>query len=103
MDAIINIIKAWWDWNATWWDSFKTFFSDFWYGLFDSVLSAAQGLITSIPIPDALKNIDIWGGLPSQALYILDKLHIVTVLGIIAAGYGVRFALNLIPSWATRV
>lgn len=41
-------------------------------------------------------------GLPPTGVYLLTSLGLGEIMAMIASAYAVRFALNLIPSWATR-
>ena len=90
------------DWILSLFELVKSWIFDASYAVFDAVLSVFQSIITSIPVPSSWASVTPWAGLSPQALWVLDKLQIVTVLSILAAAWGIRFLMNLIPSWATR-
>ncbi|WP_321531745.1 hypothetical protein [uncultured Desulfuromonas sp.] len=85
------------------WVTFKEFVLDTLYLLFDVILTAVETAVTSIPVPEILTTFDPWSWVNPQAAYVLDALNIALVLGILLAGYTIRFALNLIPAAFTRV
>ena len=41
-------------------------------------------------------------GLPPLGVYLLTALGLGQIMAMIATAYTIRFAINLIPSWATR-
>lgn len=86
------------------WHAVTTFLLDLVAGLLDVVLSVAESVVQSIPVPSSWQTAgDPLAGLPGQVLYLLNAVGIPEFLGIVGAGYGVRFLLNLIPAALTRV
>ncbi|WP_316348387.1 hypothetical protein [Desulfuromonas acetoxidans] len=85
------------------WVAFKAFVVDTLYLLFDTLLTTVETVINAIPVPDIVTSFDPWSWVNPQAAYVLDALNIALVLGILFAGYTIRFALNLIPAAFTRV
>lgn len=92
---------------ATWVGSFfKAFFSaigDFFYAIWDFFLSLFSSMVSAIPVPASWSTGNLYDSLPGQTLWFLNQIGFTTFLLIIFGAYGVRFLLNLIPSWATRV
>ena len=91
-------------WFTSFWDWLLSVFQkiiDFPYTVFDSVLTFAENQIASFDVP--FLELDIFGFLPDAALYVLKALDFPICLSIMFSAMGVRFLLNLIPSWGTRV
>lgn len=103
METVVNIIKDFWDWIAALWETFTTWFSGLVVDVITVLLGWASSAVNAIPVPSVLQNFDPWSWVNPQAAYLLDVLKIPECLLIVAAAWAVRFALNLIPSWATRV
>lgn len=98
-----SALKSLTDWFLILWETVKTWVLDAVYSVFDAVLSFFQALVVAIPVPSEFTVPSLWSSFSPQTQWILGHLQITAVLGIIAAAWGVRFMLNLIPSWATRV
>jgi hypothetical protein len=103
MDSVVNIIKDMWDWIAALWDTFTQWISALVLDVFSTMLGWASAAINAIPVPAVLQNFDPWAWVNPTASYLLNQLHVPECLLIISAGWAIRFALNLIPSWATRI
>lgn len=98
-----DMVQGVFDWLLSVWDVVKEWILAAFFAVFDSVLSVFEAIIDAIPVPDALNIPSLWSWTNPQTQWILEHLQITAVLGIILAAWGIRFALNLIPSWATRV
>lgn len=102
--AIEKIVNNLFAFLLSLWESFQTWIVDLFCGVLEFVLSFFSSLVAAIPVPSVFTgNSDFWSSIPGQGLYIINQLKIPTVLLILAAAYGIRFLINLIPSWATRV
>ena len=67
------------------------------------VLGSAAGIIHGIDFSSVIFQFAAgWGGLPPQMIYVVNAVGIPQFITIVASGYAVRLALNLIPSWITR-
>ena len=101
---LIETVGKLWDWFCGLWDVIKSWILDTCYAVVDTILKWASDAIKAIPVPDSWsQGAGFWGHVPSTALWILGELHFGLILSIILGAYTVRFLLNLIPSWATRV
>lgn len=78
---------------------------DIGYWFLDLVFSVVLGIINAIDFAgvSALQTFTHWGLLPDSAIYFLSQLSFGTCLTMLAAAYGIRLALNLIPASLTRV
>lgn len=97
-------------WNSLWSTCFaiigavKGWILDVVYQIFDALLSVFQSLVSAIPVPSSWASASgFWDAAPGQALYLAGLLHLPLCFSVILGGYGVRFALNLIPGVFTRV
>ena len=85
-------------------NAIRDWFVDLIYFVFDSILSFFQSIIHGIPVPAIFtSNADFWSSTPGQFLYLFHACKLDVCLAIIAAAYGIRFAMNLVPSVFTRV
>jgi len=74
------------------------------YQVVDLFCSAIEGLINLVDFPSlAFSQAAMWANVDPNAIYIIDQLMIPECCAMIATAYAVRFTLNLIPSWATRI
>lgn len=74
------------------------------YTLVDGVLTVITFIFLSLDLVNSLASwVCDWTGLPSQLGYVIGKTGIASCIGIMLAAVTIRVAINLIPSWATRV
>lgn len=71
---------------------------------FDVFCSLVEFAVSLIEIPgNVASGLFNWAGLPGQVLYVINAIGLSACLSILASAYLIRFTLNLIPSWLTRV
>ena len=98
---LLEYLKAFFYWLLTPLFDFIKFIA---YYFYDKLCSLAEFCVSAISLPGELvTGFFNWAGLPDQLLYILNAIGLPTILTMLAGAYGVRFLLNLIPSWLTRV
>jgi F0F1-type ATP synthase membrane subunit c/vacuolar-type H+-ATPase subunit K len=74
------------------------------YVIWDGILTCMSTLISGLNLGNiATQTAAAWGLLPSQLAYLIEQSGIANGLGMIGTGIAVRMALNLIPSWITRI
>lgn len=69
-------------------------------GLLTAVLVVIQGINYSSVVFQWAAGYAL---IPSQAVYVMQSIGFPQFVTIIASAYALRFLLNIIPSWATRV
>lgn len=82
-----------------------TVLSDILYFIVDGILLVIEAAIQAIDftVLESMNAFSGWDLLPPQVIYILDVMDIGTCLSVLAAAYGIRLLLNLIPAAFTRV
>ncbi len=74
------------------------------YFVLDGVFTSILAVISLIDVSTLITSSAVaWGLIPTQLAYFVNAVNIPQGIAIIAAGYGIRMGLNLIPSWITRV
>ncbi|MBT9168236.1 MAG: hypothetical protein DDT19_01581 [Syntrophomonadaceae bacterium] len=73
------------------------------YLFIDGLLLAVEGFVSALDFSAVVFQ---WAAgysfIPPQAIYVMVAIGFPQFVTMIAAAYGVRLLLNLIPSWATR-
>lgn len=74
------------------------------YLFFDGGLTIVEGVVSGLDLSSiAVSGALTWGVLPSQMIMMVNMCCIPQALAVIVSALGLRMALNLIPSWVTRV
>lgn len=110
---ILDFIHKVWSWVANFFDSIfnvVTWFLDSLVYivshvpllLFKIALDLVLGVLSVVSLGLLPSQLISWV-LPPALCYLIGQSGIDIGLGMLATAYGIRFGLNLIPSWATRV
>lgn len=73
------------------------------YLFMDVFFSVIESIVTSIDLSFLSNSYGNWDVLPSQTLYIFDRLNITECLFIIGGACLARLILNLLPALLTRI
>lgn len=74
------------------------------YALFKLFLGLVHSVVSLLSVGSLAVDVTTgWGLLPPALGYLIGQTGIDTGLSMLATAYGIRFALNLIPSAITRV
>ena len=85
-------------------DYLTQLFHSLWQWVVDQIFTFAAFCINLVTFDASLFDTTLsWGGVPDQAIYVLNQCGIGHCLAMLVAAIGIRVTLNLIPSWATRV
>lgn len=109
LNKLIEFISYFWSQAVeffTWaFDTIISFLIDIAYYIFDGFLIAVETIFNLIDFTQitTLSTLQSWTGLPDQTIWLLNYLNIPACLAFIIGAYTIRFLMNLIPSWATRV
>lgn len=102
IDSFFDVIKDQIEWvlNAVLelFTSVFFFFYDIFLGFLENILTS--DFMTNSSVQTALSS---WSNLPPTALYLVGELNIHLMASAIAAAYGLRFLINILPASLTRV
>lgn len=78
------------------------FLKDLCFWVFDKFCTLLEYAIDLVNIPNYLFSFD-WLGLPSAAQYVLTHIGVPHATIMISTSILLRMALNILPSWITRL
>jgi hypothetical protein len=74
------------------------------YIVLDGLLTMIQTFMAALNIGNlGIDFLSWWGSVPPQVIWILHAINLGQCITMLVGSIGIRVALNLIPSWATRV
>ena len=106
--VIIGWLRTFWGWvetGFTWiLDGFILLLQFVVFTIFDGLLSVVETALAAVDLSSILFNYAAtWSHLPTQLIWLINAVGLPQCFAILGAAYLIRLALNLIPSWATRV
>ena len=73
------------------------------YAVLDVVFNVIESIVSAVDLSSLTSSFGNWDILPDQIIYILYKLNIPLLLGMLGSACLILLTLNLIPSAFTRI
>jgi hypothetical protein len=99
--ALFNMIKAVALWTL---DGIVWLLSHVLFLIFDGILTCISVFFSLLDFSNFIAGYAMsWAGIPDQMIWFINAVSIPAGVTMICGAIGIRMAINLIPSWATRL